>query len=34
MFIGIVCVYCVAMSYFERQDMAAQRDAATAPPHD
>ncbi|MDU7586605.1 DUF4212 domain-containing protein [[Acidovorax] ebreus] len=34
MFIGIVCVYCTAMSYFERQDMAAQRDAATAPPHD
>ncbi|MGB3880235.1 MAG: DUF4212 domain-containing protein [Diaphorobacter nitroreducens] len=34
MFIGIVCVYCAAMSYFERQDTAAQRDAATAPPHD
>lgn len=34
MFIVLVCVYCAAMSYFERQDMAAQHDAANAPPHD
>ncbi|GAD21011.1 DUF4212 domain-containing protein [Acidovorax sp. MR-S7] len=32
MFIAIVCVYCAAMSYFERQDRAAE-DAADAPPH-
>lgn len=29
-FIAIVCVYCAAMSYFERQDMAARRKAGGA----
>ena len=35
MFIAIVCVYCAAMSHFERQDMvAAERKAAEARAHD
>ena len=34
MFIVIVCVYCAAMSYLERQDLAAQRKASEAPAHD
>ena len=32
-FIVIVCVYCAAMSYFERQDLAAQRKARQATAH-
>lgn len=34
MFIAIVCVYCAAMSHFERQDRAAQRKADEAWAHD
>ncbi|WP_404302559.1 DUF4212 domain-containing protein [Alicycliphilus denitrificans] len=34
MFIAIVCVYCAAMSHFERQDLAAQRKASKAQAHD
>ncbi|MBS0467860.1 MAG: DUF4212 domain-containing protein [Proteobacteria bacterium] len=34
MFIVIVGVYCVAMDYFERQDLAAQGKDGAAQPHD
>ena len=34
MFIAIVCVYCAAMSHFERQDLAAQGKASKAQAHE